>query len=509
MADPDPHSPITVVVNTLLGRLVKAINESQRSKSALASTDLRENRQKVGVVLETSRQKFQVWTKTWVDNVTNPAISEEQLWGSDGWIDIQKLLGSVEENARKIEDDLVRKDDSISHVGWRRSLRSSFMKKSRSMVVKRPPLMDLAIQLSRSIDELWTYSEVAFDSLHGIFAHQLGPPLRERLLARSLHARTGSLALFEACNQSKADYSLEVDLFGTDYETRKLGHRRSSASSMMPSGIYYHLFAQNRENLETTHEITVESITKPTEENSGTEVVEFDIKSSDLAVQDSWPDLKSKSGLISIQPPTAYLSSYFRLVQPPTLLKLDGDSESLAELLYKERIGSNPENRPLSHEARVQLAYKVVECGLYLLGTPWLASLSSKRLRRMKNGDKSPFVLEVQTLDLEDLYFEDPDALSEHSQLFSIGVILVEIALSDERNRSNIKDPDLRKSKILPLVEASMGSLYCAATAFCLADRKSAPYFGRPEKYKYPEETGWTSYLTDLLEDYHAQVFSR
>jgi len=120
-----------------------------------------------------------------------------------------------------------------------------------------------------------------------------------------------------------------------------------------------------------------------------------------------------------------------------------------------------------------------------------------------------PFVLEVQTLDLEDLYFEDPDALSERSQLFSIGVVLVEIALCDERNPHNIRDPDSRKSKILPLVERSMGSLYCGATAFCLADRRSATHFGRPEKYKYPEETSWTSYLTELLEDYHAQVFSR
>ena len=507
MADP---SSLATSLNALLNKLVKAIQESQRSKSALASAEVRENRQKVGVVLETSRQKFQVWTKTWVDNVTSPAISADQLWGNDGWVDIQKLLAIAEGNALKIEDDLVRKDDGVSHVGWRRSLRSSLMKKHRSLVVKSPSLMDLAIQLSRSIDELWTYSEVAFDSLHGIFAHQLGPPRRERLLARSLHARTGSLALFEACNQSKSDYSLEVDLFGENFETRHLLKRRNSASSMMSSGLFYHLFAQDRHDSRTVHEITIESVTKPIEQDTlNNDPIAFDIKDSDLAVEDSWPTLTSDPGLISIRAPTAYSLSYFRMIQPPTVLDSDGDTESLAQLLYKERIGDSLEHRPLSQETKVHLAYKIVECGLYLLGTPWLASLSSKRLRMMKTGDQSPFLLEVQTLDLEDLYFEDPDALSEHSQLFSIGVILVEIALKDERNRSNIKDPDLRKAKILPLVEASMGSLYCGATAFCLADRRSAPYFGRPEKYRYPEETGWTSYLTDLLEDYHAHVFTR
>ena len=507
MADP---ISLTAAIIDLLRTLVKVIHESQRSNSALASSELRESRQKVEVVVETSRQKFQVWTKTWTEDFSNPALSAEKLWGDEGWSDIQKLLGSVQDNAREIENELNKKDESISHLGWKRTLRTSLAKKHRPTIVKSRPLIDLAVQLSRSIDEVWTYSEVAFDSLHGIFSHQIGPPHRERLLAKSLHARTGSLALYEACNQSGADYSLEVDLLGENMETRSLFHRRSSASSTVPAGLFYHLFAQDREVSNVVNEISVESIWRPNEPDStNTEAVEFDIKSSDIALHDTWPPLKSKSGLIFIHPLNAYAPSYFRLPRPPNVLKWENSTESLAQLLYKDRMGSSLEERPLSQETRVRLAFKVVECGLYLLGTPWLASLSSKRLRRVKSHKGAPFVLEIQSLDLEDLYFEDPDALSERSQLFSIGVVLVEIALSDEMNPLNIRDPDLRNSKILPLVERSMGSLYCGATAFCLADRKYSPHFGRPEKYKYPEETAWTSYLTELLEEYHAQVFSR
>jgi len=506
-------SSLTAGIIALLSRLVKAIQVSQRSNSALASSGLRESRQKVGIVLETSRQKFEVWAKTWVDNVPDPKISAEKLWGDEGWSDIQNLLGSVQDSAREIETELAKKDDHNSHSGWRRTLRTSLIKNKRTMIVKSPPLIDLAVQLSRSIDELWTYSEVTFDSLHGLFSHQIGPPLRERLLARSLHARIGSLALYEACNQSKADYSLELDLVREKIETRSTFHRRSSVSSTMPSRLFYHLFAHHREDPKFVNEITIESLSRPIEQDlDNAEIVEFDLKSSDLAVYASWPASKStsqsKSRLVSIQPHTAYAPSCFRLSRP-MVLSWEGHTESLAQLLYNDRVGSSPKARPLSQETKVQLAFKVVECGFYLLGTPWLASLSSKRLRRMGISGGGPFVLEVQTLDLEDLYFEDPDALSERSQLFSIGVILVEIALCDERNPHNIRDPDLRKSKILPLVESSMGSLYCGATAFCLADRRSATHFGRPEKYKYPEKTSWTSYLTELLEDYYAQVFSR
>ena len=511
----DPPSLVNEVFD-LLDNLVKAVKASQRSNSALASSELRESRQKVEVVLKTSQQKFQVWAKTWLENTSDPAGIAEMLWGGDGWTDIQNLLRSVSENAKEINLELAKKDESISHIRWR-TLRTSLTKKNRSLVVKRPPLIDLAVQLSRSIDELWTYSEVAFDSLHGLFSHQIGPPRRETLLVSSLHARTGSLALYEACNQSKADYSLNVDLLGENFETRGIFRRRSSVSSTTVPRLFYHLFAQKREASHKINVITMESVSRPGEQDfSSTEVVDFDIKASDLAVYQTWPARKSKMGLFSIHPHAFYAPSYFRIPKPPIELSLDdlGSAkekcmESLAQLLYKDRIGSTPNERPLTQDSRVHLAFKVVECGFYLLGTPWLASLSSKRLRRLKDSEKSPFVLEVQTLNLEELYFEDPDALCERSQLFSIGVILVEIALSDERNPHNIQDPDLRKSKILPLVERSMGSLYSGATAFCLADRKSAPQFGRPEKYKYSEETGWTSYLTELLEDYHAQVFSR
>ena len=69
----------------------------------------------------------------------------------------------------------------------------------------------------------------------------------------------------------------------------------------------------------------------------------------------------------------------------------------------------------------------MIECGFYLLGTPWLASLSSKQLQRIETNGRKHFVLEVQTVDLDDLYFEDPNTLSEAAKLFTIGVLLIEI----------------------------------------------------------------------------------
>lgn len=505
----DPLSR-TTIVSERLSQLVEAIRKSLRSDSALASSELRENRQKVKVILETSQQKFKVWKETWVKDVPDHARSAEKLWGNEGSSAVQDLLRSVQHQAGKIEVDIAKKDNGTSHLGWRHTLRTSLMKKDRTLAEKKPSLIALAVQLSKLVDELWTYSEIAFDSLHGIYSHQMEPPRREMLLTGSLLARPGSLALYQACIQSKADYSLEV--LGENAETRVALQKRSSGSSIKRFGLLYRLFAQDREISNMVKKVTIESISRPSEHHfPETEVVQFDINKSDLADDKSWPPLIPTSRLVFIQLKTAQLPSYFRLPGPPSVLSWENHTESLAQLLDKDQTEVGSEERPLPQETRVRLAFKVVECALYLLGTPWLASLSSKRLRRMKTNEGSPFVLEVQSLSLEDLYFEDPDALSEHSQLFSIGVMLVKIALGDdEKYAPNIEDPDLReKSKILASVERSMGSLYCRATAFCLADRRSAPHFGGPEKYEDPKEAAWKSYLTELLEDYHAQVYSR
>ena len=511
------ENPISATADAI-EELVKLAKE-QHPRDALSISEPTDDARKAVVVLETSQQKYRVWRKTWMENVRDPEKTAQELWGSAGWEDIQQLLSSIRNAVKRAQEVIGRPHDAYSGPKLRHGLR--FLSKwkgqavpAQSFNVKSPPPLDLAIQLNRSVDELWTYSEVAFDSLHGIFAQKINPPFRDRrLLTSSLQARAGSLALYAACNRSKADYSLEVDLFG-DYG----GNRRSSlsrasrSSTKTTSRLYYHLFVQAPETSAYTGDMMIESVANPGEQDFGnTKAFEFDVNTHDLAISESWP--QEKSMLFFLRSKGAHAPSYFRVAKPPAALALKGVNESIAHLFYKDRVTSNTKlaQQPLSLLRRIELAFKLVECGFYLLGTPWLASLSSKRLRRVEANGRKQFVLEVQTLELEDLYSEDPKALSEPSQLFSIGVLLVEIALSDpdQLNPVNIQDPELRKSKILPLVERAMGSLYSKATAFCLQDRRSGPHFGRPEKYQKPEETGWTSYLTELLEDYHAQVFSR
>ena len=193
-------------------------------------------------------------------------------------------------------------------------------------------------------------------------------------------------------------------------------------------------------------------------------------------------------------------------------IHLKTSPESLARILAgMEKVSHVSTKEYLSSEAKAKLALKVAECGFFLLGTPWFSSLSSKNLRRSNDDaeDNLSFMLRTQALDYRDLIYDDPGALTETSQLFRLGVILMEIALDtpDAEKYGGRLEHDLHRISKLPSVEKTMGAQYCKATAFCLQDRRDR--FAGPEKYEGKLYTEWETYLARFLEDYHSQVYLR
>lgn len=481
--------------------------------------------------LETSQQKLQIWQKTWLDNNIDTTTTSTALWGTQGLNETQKLLQTIFVTAQQIEvadkeryniksrpsffnneKTPNRRRDSVDgkhRSTWKRALQKILDKKSPPGFVKHLTMLELATELSSSIDQLWTYSEVAFNSLHGEPATRAIGPLSgysaDNILADAILMRVASIALYHACSKTAGDCSLEVDLFDAGAQLRKGG----ATPPQVSFSLFYHLSTQIDESPAEIRDVTIESVTRPDvsfTENS--EVLEY--VNPDLNVFAS--KSASETG-IAIRPKTAHTRFYFRAAKLPANAELGPETQNLAQILYKWQVSTTTSSaQTLSYPARIELAFKLVQCALYLLGTPWLASLDSKRVRRLNRKDgRRPYVLKVQTLDLEELSFEDPEALTESSQLFRIGVLLVQIALSNPEQSAptEVEELGLRTSKMLTLVQQSMGSQYCKATAFCLRDRRSTSHFGLPEKYQFPEKTGWKPYLLELLEDYHTQVFLR
>ncbi|MCJ1279801.1 hypothetical protein MMC21_007625 [Puttea exsequens] len=85
----------------------------------------------------------------------------------------------------------------------------------------------------------------------------------------------------------------------------------------------------------------------------------------------------------------------------------------------------------LSLLEKVELAYKVAESGLLLFGTSWLSFLNSKSLHRLEILGQDPrYVMNIKqrTSIFQDQFRTEGWKLERH--IFSIGVILLEIALS-------------------------------------------------------------------------------
>ncbi len=143
---------------------------------------------------------------------------------------------------------------------------------------------------------------------------------------------------------------------------------------------------------------------------------------------------------------------------------------------------------------RLNLAYRVVESGLTLLGTPWLSSLCTMTLERFKNlkvdeqepryvldikGSRNRLHLKVDTLILKDYKI--------HPYIFAIGAVLVEIGLQliviDVRKGveglemltiESRKPTWSSTGRIISLIDKEMGSAFSEAVEFCLQDPVTA-----------------------------------
>ena len=472
----------------------------------LSASDGHDDSENVLIALESSKQNLQLWQNTWRGDAPNSDGRVERLWGEDGWVDLQKLLAEIAKTIEAIKEaDKERENAKLGRRSLWKVLMLRHLRKTRGTSSKSPSTLQLALDLDRTIDQLWIHSEVSFESLHGIPVKRYSSPARDQQLARSVLVRQGAIALYQACQRSATQCELDLDLL----TIRNMPpNPRDTSCSASDTSLFYHLLAAN-DPKQSRWDITAENF-----HFSEAATISPNIKvheEPDLAVFES--SSRSNSHIICIQ--TSYSSTdnhYFRVATNHTATGPLSERETLAIELDGCKTSTKPgilHSLPLRR--KVELAYDLVQCGFYLLGTPWLASLTSKNLRGIETTEKMVCLLRVKTIPLDYIYLENPDALSESSQVFQIGMILIEIALDglDSSDTVKLENPYQYALSKLPSVYKALGSKYYRACAFCVQDRRSISSYVRQEKYQYPMETGWEVYLKELLKEYHVQVLSR
>lgn len=483
--------------------IVGLISAAVKISRSLQSLTLRHD-DEIGYIereLSLSIDKFTVWQENWTGQVHGASIPAKLLWGPQGWAKIQILLENIANTSgdiKRLLRDVQENQESQPRLRWRRAV-ELISKKPRA--VRHQKLQDLARSLNSGVDALWIYSETAFDSLHGLLAFEPKPTGRDTLLRSALRSRDGSLKLYSLCLAQTEDCNLEMDLLDGGLAWKELSYRGRDTLSLC-----YRLVTEPREK--ELQKLLVRDVEEfemsPDELNNITEP-------SGLELQIFKPHPGSKI----VKVPQLGLGSPHCLRIPQDrseTVRLDSEPESLAKILEDMEVTSYLSTKEgFDTEAKVDLAFQVIECGFFLLGTPWFSSLSSRNLRRLKSMQRRPqnFMLRTQALNLKDLVSDDPGALAETSQLFRLGVLLTEIALEtpDVQSQSGSWEHDPSRLNRLPLVEKAMGAQYCKATAFCLQYREDR--FLGPEKYDGKLYAEWATYLAQLLEDYHSQVFLR
>ena len=474
----------------------KDLFKSSRSTIALQSFELD---------LQVGYQKFKIWQQKWLGQTNQTDASSKALWGAEGWSNVQGMLGRILEISQRIEK-VYKALQTLTDAQPRSRWKLAFVRLSKRHEPSFKELKDLAQEFNLAVDAIWLYSETVFDSLHGVLAPGLHAPNRDLLLTSALQSRSGSLKLYKLCCNDSSDCILDLDL-KPDTNSK---HRLSGTEGLVH--LFYQLFTHTPNDPTQLRRLVVENLPESGASHSRPSDA-HDYGDSDFQLFKIKSDIEEM--IVPVERDGTKPSSCLRIEKPRLeAVQLRSKPESLRTVLKRVRQTStlSPEEH-FSVGAKVELAYKIIESGLFLLGTPWLSLLNSQNILRLKDidGRRPSFVLEVQTFGLVDLLFDDSEAISEAKQLYHIGILLMEIALDGPSGSQNEKDSSRSNHLLsqLPLVEQIMGAQYCKATAFCLQHRQPKQRFNGLRKYEGSHSKDWEAYLSELLQDYYSQVFLR
>jgi hypothetical protein len=464
--------------------------------------------------LDIGLQKLLRWQKLWTGDETRSGDFWQRLWGQSGCISILELLAKIQEDCSEIEEATTRLG-GICDDGSKRNIRrpSKLQKlpqwfrvslKRQASQFEGKEIRSKVERLSYHVEQLWTLSEMSFRTHNGNPAEETQPLGEENtLLEELLRRRAESAALYRFCNTRDLDFDLEIDLLGGDSAPKPA----TSLASRLRRRLCYHLFTASSLNSLVFNELLVVPLNKPeVEAERQDQIVDTekeDSKFTDLAL------IASKSKILCLRDGKSASQSFFRVTLPLKSVDADVNPEILAAILEKlqrRRLLDVADRLPLVE--KIRLAYKIVECGLFLLGTPWLSHLNSETLRRIVTPDfQRRFVLHVRSTEKPD---EKPisEILLVRAQIFQIGVLLVEIALDRPSYSAGMEDLEFGSSTI-PYVERSMGHRYKQACEFCLT-RKDDDGFLLDQIGSFNSDgQGKRSASHWMLKQYYAEVFVR
>lgn len=479
------------LVSAIAGSITSA-SELKQSLPCLGGEEIHVARAQLELAF--SLLKIRTWQQNWSSQARHPSVPAKILWGVQGWASIQTLLNDILEMSTELESQFRELKQKLERHDASGGEGVIALVERRAGFEHQPckDIRDLAERLNGSLDQLRIYSETSYDSLHGATAPESESRRRDPLLRAAIGSRLASLELYSLCLAQTEDCSLEMDV--------------RCSRALDPS---YRLVAEPKDKELRILEVIGMHKTDIPHDKLG------------AVVESSGADLRlfkpsSDPRIIKVAHYDANSTQYLQIAaEQPDTLRLAKSPESLADILKGMRLPTQePMQTYLDRNAKLELAFKLVQIGLFLLGTPFFSSLSSMNLRHLDGETLPSFMLRIPILGLQALVADDSGALAESAQLLRIGVVMMEIALGGIDHDVGLQDLgddpgtiSILTSK-LAAVEKAMGSQYCRATAFCLQYDRDDRFSG-PEKYDEKCYGKWARYLAGFLKEYHDQVYLR
>jgi hypothetical protein len=522
--------------------------------------------------------RLETWSvRTWSIDAQFSDEVGKAFWGEPGWRSIALQLGYIEKAAQdflvvftkavdpaviaqlqpkhesafaKVEETVpgnwhdstglsMRRGDSVRKLrdmGTELTTNISPIRKAKIVIERSATLLDMLASLNARFLLLERDANAFFEVQHPMAARYASQQQRlsaaesSMLFQNTKATKAASEALYRACSSftnkghtfehsqvGKGQSKLEMNLLATEVQSRSTAYPGSLE-------MRFHLVLNSPE-FENEIEVLVEGPL-----HNPVSTVTAPLRQTQLAV-----DFAQACRYIGPQSHHYFqadldiaseTANVFRLSSPfEPLRPCETKSIHLFTLLESvQRMTSFQASAQFPCTEKLNLAFKVTECGLLLIGTSWLSSVDSRNIQRLSDSlwkAKRRFILEVNVTENEHL-----DSVEPH--IFKIGKLLAEIAMGlpvkqiATYNGNNGPELDLvisvqvgeeQEMRAIPAVEVeqrvrqAMGTSYSKAVAFCL---QQSPQARKENWAKLTDLRTWEekegAYLK-ILTDYYTEVY--
>jgi len=495
----------SVSITSLALETVQCVTEAENAFAELANrhkltkpvdADCRELELKLKVGLATILQ----WREIWFVQADKSDDFFSTLWGQGGRNRIFELLESISRECgviRKFAEESTERTENLFKKhnmkranrprNWPKWLR--FNTKAQMDKAMNKSVRDNVYALSSCIDELWASSELYFRSLHGVLHSSNlpnSPPSPQHLLGNVLKSRHASISLYWHFYNWNMEVDLDLDLLNNDGEIDKI----PDLFDWSDLKISYHFIGDSLfpgQPRDVIIEADARNLISAADDSNQEDVLEakLEVALCQICTERTirLPRLGNASELyVNL---TCRVDRLRSRIEPQALPVFATESNNAQVTVVGWQI---------TMAEKLSLAYRIAECTLFLLGTPWLSHLSSRSLRRSKASKVDyRYSMHVQWPATTDSTQPTQETI-ERFQIFQVGILLIEIALE-----TTISTVDSRgiPSNMIPRIEDSMGPQYAQVCEFCLGHEDARKSGG--------SETAFDS--GSLLQAYYSEVF--